>query len=713
MIKDWHLNFYSSNIFNIFSIIGSLVLLNSILIFFFLKSENTEFISYFVIFFIIIGSYLISKINFIYTNKYIRYILIFFKYFFFIIFIYFFIKKYNFAYLHLYFFLLSILFVGISHASLNLLSNFSKKFYDFLLYFFILYFSSLVFYWSNIDNVIFLKIREASQYIKWAPYIEIIIPSLFIFLSLFLLYWFRKILSNLDVTKFHKLFNLLILIICIVFFIECFSTYNFFTTIGGGVEYHWQAIIGPNQMLDQGGYLLWDTPATYGYLSHLFIHYIPLDDKWLSFYWLNSSLNFLMCIIFVYTFCYKKNLTLLLFAFLLTYNLMFIVGGGNGYLNVLAINPSSNGFRFIWITVLLFVLINLRNLPLIKQFPYVYVIYITGFLWSFESAFFVSAALIPYFLHHTLYNTLSIKNFFLFLTIPVTLLLIILLIILYYYISIGVFPDFSMYIGTTTTNIQGFFSNLIADYNNLIIHLIILSIICLSGFKHNYDYLFFSIVLSLWAISSHYVGQSGPSTLLKFFPLYVYGFFLSIRLLEDDKIKYKLVNIFPVILIILSINLSNPKIIVHIYETLKNQDYSLSETTHDLDKTSSELINYIDVDENTPIYFIEKSRYLNLINISYNYDANNSRRISNLVLFPFYPPSVVITFNDKTINTFKKRWISKLSKSEYKDSLVIIPSDFHWSKRIREIVLDHDNLYEIIFFKKYKGYEIYKMNFNN
>jgi len=68
MIKNQHSNFLSSNIFNIFSILGSLVFLNSILIFFLKRVEDTEFIAYFAVLFIIVASYLISKINFIYIK---------------------------------------------------------------------------------------------------------------------------------------------------------------------------------------------------------------------------------------------------------------------------------------------------------------------------------------------------------------------------------------------------------------------------------------------------------------------------------------------------------------------------------------------------------------------------------------------------------------------------------------------------------------------
>ena len=56
-------------------------------------------------------------------------------------------------------------------------------------------------------------------------------------------------------------------------------------------------IVGPNEMMDQNGYLLWDTPSNYGYLNHVFIYLIPIENYWLSFYYLNSLLTFIFSII--------------------------------------------------------------------------------------------------------------------------------------------------------------------------------------------------------------------------------------------------------------------------------------------------------------------------------------------------------------------------------------------------------------------------------
>ena len=61
----------------------------------------------------------------------------------------------------------------------------------------------------------------------------------------------------------------------------------FFSKIGGGAMAHWQLYVGPVEMLGQGGYLLWDIPSQYGFLSILSSYLIPLTSAWHKVYILN------------------------------------------------------------------------------------------------------------------------------------------------------------------------------------------------------------------------------------------------------------------------------------------------------------------------------------------------------------------------------------------------------------------------------------------
>ncbi|MEJ7640344.1 MAG: hypothetical protein WKF75_20850 [Singulisphaera sp.] len=48
--------------------------------------------------------------------------------------------------------------------------------------------------------------------------------------------------------------------------------------------HHWGAIVGPAELVRRGGWLLWDVPSQYGFLSALTIAAIPLKSVWQSFY---------------------------------------------------------------------------------------------------------------------------------------------------------------------------------------------------------------------------------------------------------------------------------------------------------------------------------------------------------------------------------------------------------------------------------------------
>jgi len=58
--------------------------------------------------------------------------------------------------------------------------------------------------------------------------------------------------------------------------------------------YHWEFYIGPAELVRQGGWLLWDVPAQYGFLSELAIAWIPAASPWESLFVLNALMCFLL-----------------------------------------------------------------------------------------------------------------------------------------------------------------------------------------------------------------------------------------------------------------------------------------------------------------------------------------------------------------------------------------------------------------------------------
>ena len=88
----------------------------------------------------------------------------------------------------------------------------------------------------------------------------------------------------------------------IIFFLESFSTAELFSHLKGGFFHHWQPYTGVLSMINQGGYLLWDVPSQYGFLSLLTIYIFPVVDPWLKLYYINGIINLSIATLVTFSF---------------------------------------------------------------------------------------------------------------------------------------------------------------------------------------------------------------------------------------------------------------------------------------------------------------------------------------------------------------------------------------------------------------------------
>ena len=195
-----------------------------------------------------------------------------------------------------------------------------------------------------------MKLQNLS-YISLAKYIQFIYPIvllIFIIFIIFLFVFFIKKQFKINfINKYWWLFPSLI------FFIESFSTSHFFSKYGGGTMVHWQAFTGTIEMMQNNGYLLWDTPSQYGFLSLIFIYLVPSADPWMKFYLLNGILTFIISLLFFRLLWNKNNLAWYILAFLISWSLMYIMTSGYPFANSSS-TPSSGPIRFFWLILLLF-----------------------------------------------------------------------------------------------------------------------------------------------------------------------------------------------------------------------------------------------------------------------------------------------------------------------------------------------------------------------
>ena len=191
---------------------------------------------------------------------------------------------------------------------------------------------------------------------------------------------------------------------------------------------HWQAFTGPIEMMQNNGYLLWDTPTQYGFLSIIFIYLVPFSDPWMKLYLFNGLLTFITSLLFFRLLWNKNNLAWYFLVLLISWSLLFIMSSGYPFGNY-ASTPSNGPIRFFWVILLSFSIISLKNYKIFKQLVIILPLWLIGFLWSFESAFYVSSTVFPYLIFILFFSNYPIiKRIVFFFSFPFFLLLTILII---------------------------------------------------------------------------------------------------------------------------------------------------------------------------------------------------------------------------------------------------------------------------------------------
>lgn len=168
-----------------------------------------------------------------------------------------------------------------------------------------------------------------------------------------------------------------------------------------GPVFHWGPVVGPAEVVRQGGWLLWDVPAQYGFLSTLAVAVLPIGSVWQSFYVANAAFNFLAA---TFLFFALRSMGAGLwgwwFALVTALGVCLLLSGDPANLFGPVLYPSHGAFRYIWTYALIGILLwELRggHLPVHRRMSRLAgcVAWLIGALWSVESAFFCSAVWLP------------------------------------------------------------------------------------------------------------------------------------------------------------------------------------------------------------------------------------------------------------------------------------------------------------------------------
>jgi hypothetical protein len=120
-------------------------------------------------------------------------------------------------------------------------------------------------------------------------------------------------------------------------------------------EYHWAFFTGPAELVRQGGWLLWDVPSAYGFLSILSIAAFPSVNTWQSMYIVNSLCLFVSAAFIFYLFrLLRPGMANWFMALFLAISSVFLIQGqGNGIHFI----PSLGALRYLWCYLLLAILL--------------------------------------------------------------------------------------------------------------------------------------------------------------------------------------------------------------------------------------------------------------------------------------------------------------------------------------------------------------------
>ena len=602
---------------------------------------------------------------------------------------------------------------------------------DFIFNFFIFFLSiKLISGSMNIDNLIFLSGFEnkisslSSSYFDNHFFTYLINHRFFIngaksFFLVYILSFFiiLSILINFNKKKINakKYYFLYLILPAIFFFIESFSTYQFFYREGGGAIAHWQPYVGTIQLISQGGYLLWDTPSQYGFLSILFPYIFSFGSPWQSFYIINALFVYIFSFQVFFIIWNNGNIYKYVIALLASLSLVYYLNAGQ-YLNNVNQVPSDGSYRFFWFFTTLLVLFKVKEFSLIKQIYIILPLWIIGFLWSPESAFYCTAVVVPFLINFFIKSNLSYLNkIIICLVYPFSIFLILFFISIYYILNLGHLPDFFSFIefailwssGTSDTSREVF------NVNGPILLLVFLLSIILLRYKKNtnskYSYLIFSVFFSLGASSSYLVAQSNDANLNTQLVYFVLGIILTSNLF---KWKYYNFVMNPLLIIIILTSFANPRIINHFYNTITNQDYLLRNVYFEKIDEVENILSKIN-DNNTPVAIVQSGRHFlsYASNNYYNDTLNENLKINTDIWVPYKVafPLYKSLSNERRI-TYLRRWFKQ---RPFERAWYISPIDDIWLEEsekslIKSLILEkyiiHDQFkedkFKAILFKK-------------
>ncbi|HVF39112.1 MAG TPA: hypothetical protein VM939_04365 [Gemmatimonadaceae bacterium] len=161
--------------------------------------------------------------------------------------------------------------------------------------------------------------------------------------------------------------------------------------------YHWSFWVGPIEAVRQGGWLLWDVPSQYGFLSILVPSAVPAPNGWAALYVVQGFLYMLVAVgLYVLLRSFRRNYIGYLLALAVTVTTLFFRPRTETLLLAAQMTPAGGPMRFFWPFAILAVVLwkyERGNAVSFRRFALTgTVVWVAGVGWSAESAIYCTGA---------------------------------------------------------------------------------------------------------------------------------------------------------------------------------------------------------------------------------------------------------------------------------------------------------------------------------
>jgi len=302
-----------------------------------------------------------------------------------------------------------------------------------------------------------------------------------------------------------------------------------------------------------------------------------------------------------------------------------------------------------------------RSQELRIQVKWITPIWLVGFLWSCESAFFVSAVLGPLVLYHlVLKENKNVQDIKYLSAIPLSLIVSVVFISIYYYINLGVLPDYFGFIEGAISNVEGYFSVNFDSQTSIFLFTIIIAWIMNEDSTNHEKYIRYSIVFGLWSVTSYVIGQSAEVHMLILMHIYIFGLFLYLKIIDDNIKVLNWYRLIPILSIVVTIGLGNPRILRHLYNTITNQDYTLKNVSYKEVDDLPKILSIIKPQQ-TPVAYIDETRYLNYLSKRQYKDVDTKQMIllTNRIWLPLHPATLIEGYTLERKIEYINRWLDR------------------------------------------------------